>query len=96
MEENSYFRRTWRESRGDEFDCWGTSIWYLAVGQDRYPLRQVEVYADGTILKYDQRHTHDRFGGLGDQQLDLDEFAPYEISSAEFEAAWCRPGARNR
>ena len=90
-----YFRRLWEESRGDEFDSWGTSVGYFEIGPDGYPARQIEIYADGTCLKYEEQHTHDKYGGLGDQQLDLGEFAPFEISSTEFEAAWSTSNALN-
>lgn len=91
-----YFKRPWDEPRGDEFDRWGTSTWYLEVGDDGYPSRQVEVYADGTVLKYDGSHPSDRYGGLGDQPLDVGgEFLPFEIDASEFARAWAA-GATNR
>ena len=31
-----YYKRNWEETRGDEFDSWGTSIWYFEVGNDNY------------------------------------------------------------
>ena len=39
-------------------------------------------------MKYDEAHVEDEFGGLGDQPLDLDDFAPFEIDRALFDAAW--------
>ncbi len=49
----------------------------------------MEVYADGTVLKYDESHFHDRYGGLGDQPVDIDgDLLPFEIDAAEFERAW--------
>ncbi len=49
----------------------------------------MEVYADGTVLKYDESHPSDRYGALGDQPLDLDgDFLPFEIDAAEFHRAW--------
>ena len=91
-----YFKRPWEDSRGDEFDSWGPSVWYFEIAPDRYPMRQIEVYADGTILKYDKQHADDQFGGLGVQQLDVEDFEPFEISSSEFDAAWSNTNARNR
>src|SRR5690242_1847415 len=34
-----FFRRRWAESRGDEFDGWGHSVWYFEVGEDGWPVR---------------------------------------------------------
>jgi hypothetical protein len=90
-----YFKRKWEESRGDEYDSWGPSTWYFEVGDDGYPVRQLELYDGGAILKYDVTLQDDQFGGLGDQPLDLDEFAPYEIERAAFENAWSSTSGRN-
>jgi hypothetical protein len=83
-----HFKRRWDESRGDEFDGWGGSDWYFEVDDKGYPVRQVEKYDQGQVLKFGAGHDHDRFGGLGDQPLDLEEFSVFAISPDEFEAAW--------
>lgn len=83
-----YFRRPWNETRGDAHDDWGTSIWYFEVGDDLFPLRQIERYERGPVLRYSSEHTEDEFGGLGDQALPVEEFAAFEISAEDFEAAW--------
>ena len=90
-----YFKRRWEESRGDEFDSWGPSTWYFEVGDDGYPVRQLQQYDGGAILKYDQTHLDDEFGGLGDQELDLDEFAPFEIERMAFDSVWSSSSAQN-
>lgn len=87
-----YYKRPWDEVRGDAYDSWGCSVWFFEVGDDGYPVRQIEQYASGTVLKYDAGHIEDEFGGLGDQPLDGDEFAEFEISKEEFEAAWSMTG----
>ncbi len=93
-----YFRRPWDEPRGDAYDHWGTSTWYLEVGDDLFISRQIEVYADGTVLKYDEFHPADAYGGLGDQPIhvEADGFLPFEIGRAEFEQAWATTVAKNR
>lgn len=91
-----YFERRWDESRGDEHDSWGLSTWYLEVGDDGYPVRQLEKYDGGTVLKYDETHADDEFGGLGDQALDLEDFAPFEIDRARFEDEWSSATPQNR
>ena len=91
-----YFKRRWNESRGDEYDSWGASTWYFEVGDDGYPVRQLQEYEGGAILKYDAGHMDDEFGGLGDQLLDLGEFAAFEVDRTEFEITWSSSVARNR
>jgi hypothetical protein len=83
-----YYKRNWDESRGDEFDDWGKSIWYFETDNSGLPTKQMEVYESGKKLKYDQRKLKDDFGGLGDQELDLDEFCEFEITELEFNKAW--------
>lgn len=85
-----YYRRKWDETRGDKFDSWGTSIWYIEVGDDCYPTRQMELYENGNRLKYHVDKTFDDYGGLGDQALDVDEFRDFEIGKTEFEMEWSK------
>jgi hypothetical protein len=91
-----YFKRRWDESRGDAHDAWGRSTWYLEVGDDGRPVRQLERYDAGVALKYDETHLDDEHGGLGDQPLDLEEFRAFEIDAATFEDAWSSSVALNR
>jgi hypothetical protein len=80
-----FFRRGWdEEDRGDQYASWGTSTYYLALDGEGYAHVQVVAYADGTVIAYDTGHEEDEYGGLTYAQLDLDEFAPYEISEREF------------
>jgi hypothetical protein len=83
-----YFKRKWNETRGDEFDSWGTSIWYLEVDKDGYPTKQIELYENGNRLKYHSDKTFDDYGGLGDQTIELDEFHDFEIEKEEFNQEW--------
>jgi len=83
-----YFKRKWDETRGDELDSWGTSIWYFEIGTDGYPSKQIEVYESGNRLKYHSEKKIDDHGSLGDQALDLEEFQGYEINKEEFEIEW--------
>ena len=46
-----FYRRRWDQSRGDEFDAWGRSVWYFEVNEDGWPVRQVEVYDTGPVLR---------------------------------------------
>lgn len=83
-----YFKRKWDETRGDEFDSWGTSIWYFEVGDDGYPTKQIELYENGNRLKYHSDKIFDDYGGLGDQALNLGEFQSFEIEKSEFDDEW--------
>ena len=47
------------------------------------------------ILKYGEAHLDDEFGGLGDQALDVEEFAEFEIDRAAFESVWSSSSAMN-
>ncbi|TYC19040.1 hypothetical protein FXF52_38795 [Micromonospora sp. MP36] len=42
---NRFYRRRWNETRGDELDDWGRSLWYFEVDDDGWPVRQID--ADG-------------------------------------------------
>ena len=91
-----YFKRKWHEGRGDEHDNWGSSTWYFETEGDMWPTRQIQVYASGTVLQYDQEHIEDAFGGLSEAALDAAEFAPFAISQAEFEQVWSSQKPMNR
>lgn len=90
-----YFKRHCDESRGDKYDFWGTSTWYFEVDDDGYAVRQLELYDAGVVLKYDERHPNDEFGGLSDQSIDFDVFAPFEIDRQSFEKTWLSELPRN-
>lgn len=87
---NRFYRRRWAETRGDEFDNWGHSVWYFELADDGWPVRQVEAYDAGRVLRYGPDHTEDRFGGLGQTSLyeSGDDWTRFEITKSEFEQAW--------
>lgn len=87
----NYIKANWNETRGDEYDSWGTSIWFLELDDENFPSRQIEVYQNGKRLKYDKDNFQDKFGMLGDQSMDIDEINGMngiEITRAEFESEW--------
>jgi hypothetical protein len=61
-----------------------------------WPARQIEIYANGTVRWYDQEHMEDADGKLSEAPLDLDDFAPFEITKAEFESVWASRPPANR
>jgi hypothetical protein len=75
---------------------WGTSTWYFETEPDLWPTRQIEVYANGTVLQYDRQHLGDKFGGLSEAALDAEDFSPFEITQDEFERAWSTHRPVNR
>jgi hypothetical protein len=96
---NRYFEYRWEETSGGEFDDWGFSNWYLETDQELYPLRQIVVYDNGSVLKYDENHFIDEFGMLPDQSVteeELKESNTLEISKDEFEDKWLTLNALNR
>jgi hypothetical protein len=92
---NRFYCRRWEEIRGDEFSNWGHSVWYFEVDDDGWPVRQVEVYDAGRVLRYGIGHEEDGHGGLGQASLyDSDEdWGPFEITGAEFQRVWDSPGS---
>ena len=91
-----YFKRTWDEPRGDVHNDWGTSVWYFETAADLWPTRQMEVYANGTVLQYDTAHLNDEYGGLSEAALEAEDFAPFAITQTEFESAWNSHAPINR
>jgi len=85
-----YLKREWDELRGDEFDFWGTSMWYFELSNDNSVTRQIEVYKNGPSLKYDEQHTEDEYGALSDQPLDIEDDGYVVIDKAEFENIWSK------
>lgn len=84
-----WFERRWGESRGDEYDHWGPSIWLFEVGEDGWPVRQIEVYENGPTNCYGPGHEEDEFGGLGQAQLDeLEVWSPWAIPPERFDEVW--------
>jgi len=84
----NYYKRNWNETRGDQYDSWGKSIWYFETDNNGEVLRQIEAYDNGKVLKYDNQNIEDEFGGLADQNLDLTEFVEFSIEKEEFENKW--------
>jgi hypothetical protein len=83
-----YIKTSWNESRGDEYDSWGTSVWFLELDDENYTIRQIETYQNGNRLKYDSFKKTDNFGMLGDQAIVIGEINGTELSHSEFEFQW--------
>ncbi|WP_299797155.1 hypothetical protein [uncultured Maribacter sp.] len=83
-----YYKRNWNETRGDQYNSWGKSIWYFETNNNGEVLRQIEAYDNGKVLKYNNQNIEDEYGRLADQNLDLTEFVEFSIEKEEFENKW--------
>jgi hypothetical protein len=85
-----FFRRRWDDTRGDEFDDWGRSVWYFEVDDGGRPVRQIEAYDSGPVLRYGAGHEEDQYGGLGraSPYNPEEDWDPYVITREVFEQTW--------
>lgn len=83
-----HVKRHWNETRGDQYDAWGTSWWYFEVADEGRVIRQVEQYESGALLHYGADRDEDKYGGLAQEPLDLSEFEYLYIPEREFEQVW--------
>lgn len=84
-----YFKLIWNETTGNELtDSWGESIFYYETNLEMNVLRQVEKFKNGKFLKYDTVYFEDKFGGLAEVPLDLEELDIDEINKEEFTQIW--------
>ncbi len=84
-----YFKRFWDETTGDPLtDSWGTSTFYFETDESGEVLRQLQIFSNGSRLKYDANNLQDEYGALSDALLDLAEFEEYKITKNEFDKAW--------
>jgi hypothetical protein len=69
-------------------------VWYFEVDDGGYPVRQVEVYDAGPVLRYGPGHVEDQYGGLGYGSLDDadEDWSPFLITQDAFERAWDSAG----
>lgn len=83
-----YYKWFWDEPLGGEFDAWGTSTYFVEIGEHLYAVRQIEVYENGNVLFYDESHFWDDYGMLCDKPIGKDQIEEFEITKAEFEQVW--------
>jgi hypothetical protein len=73
---------------------WGDFICYLEVADDQFTVRQVDVFENGNILRYDRSHWCDVYGMLlGLRFSRKPKWAVFfpgaeVISAADFEKVW--------
>ncbi|MEY3404562.1 MAG: hypothetical protein RLZZ86_4184 [Cyanobacteriota bacterium] len=75
QETKKYYKWVWDVSLGGEFDDWGTSTYFMEIGNTLYPLS-------------DHSHFLDDYGMLCDQKIDILDIQEFEITQAEFDQVW--------
>jgi hypothetical protein len=85
---NQYFKSFWKEERTHNNENWGTSTWYFEIDHDGFPIKQLEIYANGKSLWYTRDKLDDKFGSLGDKAFEAEEFEPLLITKLEFDKTW--------
>ena len=84
-----YFKKNWEETSGDELtDDWGVSIFYFETDDSLNVFKQIQIFENDNILKYDELSNEDEFGAMADQSLEEEEFLDCEISKEEFYNIW--------
>ncbi len=92
-----YFRKTGEGYHAPVAD-WGDPTYWLEVNDCGDAERQLEVYPNGNVLRYDRDHPKDEYSELSIMVVDGDEewWAPWEISKEEFDAQWRAHSPLNR
>ena len=84
-----YFKKNWEETTGDELtDDWGVSIFYFETDDSLNVFKQIQIFENGNILKYDELNNENEFGAMSDQSLEEKEFLDCEITKEEFNNIW--------
>ena len=83
-----YFKREWKDTRGDQYDSWGTCTYYFETDDKGQPSRHVEIYDNGNVLKYSKDNLEDEFGTLANNKLYLKQFEPFKIEQNDFMEVW--------
>ncbi|NOK60941.1 MAG: hypothetical protein GFH27_549289n77 [Chloroflexi bacterium AL-W] len=84
-----YYCYEWDEPRVDAFCHWGASTYYVEVDSQGTVTRQLEVYANGLRLAYDESHPTDVYGMLSEKPVDAEiaqQLIP--ITQDTFEQEW--------
>jgi hypothetical protein len=89
-----HFKAPGRVMRESDAADWGRFSWYIEVADDQFATRQVDLFENGNILRYDRSHRRDRFGFLLALRFSrkpkwAKSFPGSElISETEFERVW--------
>jgi hypothetical protein len=92
------------EKQGPALLCpaseWGTFTRYTEVAEDLRTQRQVDLFENGNMLRYDREHWVDGYGMLGDARINRNRLAgPWgkaeEVPKEEFQSLWVEAGTRS-
>lgn len=92
------------EKQGPALLCpaseWGTFSRYAEVAEDLRIKRQVDVFENGNMLRYDREHWVDEYGMLGDARINRNQRAgPWggfkEVPAQEFQSVWVMAGTES-
>lgn len=87
MESTYYFKRKWDKPTGEDMtNSWGKSTYYFETDNQFNVLRQIQIFENGKVLKYDLDYIDDKFGGLAESPIEMDGFNT--ISKDEFDQLW--------
>ncbi len=80
-----YFKKFWDENTGEELtNDWGNSTYYFETDENLNVLKQIQIFENGNVIKYDEINNEDEYGFLADQPLEIEEFENCEISEEKF------------
>lgn len=84
-----YFKKFWNETTGDELtDSWGKSTYYFETDENYNVLKQIQVFENKKILKYDEQNFEDQYGFLTDRPLEIEDLGDSELSEIDFYKIW--------
>lgn len=84
-----YFKKFWNETTGDELtDCWGKSKYSFETDENCNVLKQIQVFQNKKILKYDEQNFEDQYGFLTDRPLEIEDLGDSELSEIDFYKIW--------
>ena len=88
-----YFKKFWDETTGEDLtDSWGNSTYYFETDLDYNVIKQIQIFENGKVLKYDGKNLEDEYGALADQKLGMEEFENNQIEVMEFKDLWLNIG----
>ena len=79
-----YYFWHWDESRGDDYDNWGTSDWYYEIAYDESYNRVIQIYQSGDALFFSRDHSEDKYGFLPEGSFGNCEYGEQPISAEAF------------
>ena len=80
-----YFKKFWDENTGEELtNDWGNSTYYFETDENLNVLKEIQIFENGNVIKYDEINNEDEYGFLADQPLEIEEFENCEISEEKF------------